>query len=96
MGSWQHWAHNLSWVLRAPPPSPALTWPLPAGVSVHVCNEHRYGYMNVPVKSHQELEDERVNFIHLILEALGEGWEPGAHLLLLAASPRAPSPRPQT
>ncbi|KAK2120387.1 hypothetical protein P7K49_001773 [Saguinus oedipus] len=44
------------------------------GVSVHVCNEHRYGYMNVPVKSHQGLEDERVNFIHLILEALGEGW----------------------
>lgn len=34
--------------------------------------------MNVPVKSHQGLEDERVNFVHLILEALGEGWEPGA------------------
>lgn len=30
--------------------------------------------MNVPVKSHQDLEDEKVNFIHLILEALGEGW----------------------
>lgn len=39
-----------------------------------MCNEHRYGYINVPVKSHQGLEDERVNFIHLILEALGEGW----------------------
>lgn len=66
---WQDWA------LRALPL--ALTQPLSAGVSVHVCNEHRYGYMNVPVKSHQELEDERVNFVHLILEALGEGWEPG-------------------
>lgn len=42
-----------------------------------MCNEHRYGYMNVPVKSHQGLEDERVNFIHLISEALGEGREPG-------------------
>lgn len=54
-------------------PTLALTGPFSAGVSVHVCNEHRYGYMNVPVKSHQGLEDERVNFIHLILEALGEG-----------------------
>ncbi|KAK2504241.1 hypothetical protein MC885_006424 [Smutsia gigantea] len=42
-------------------------------VSVHVCNKHRYGYINVPVKSHQGLEDERVNFIHLILEALVDG-----------------------
>lgn len=57
-------------------PALALTWPLSTGVTVHVCNEHRYGYMNVPVKSHQGLEDEKVNFIHLILEALGEGWEP--------------------
>ncbi|XP_016076722.1 PREDICTED: probable inactive glycosyltransferase 25 family member 3 isoform X3 [Miniopterus natalensis] len=66
------------------PPHPNYTWPFDdiivfayscqaAGVSVHVCNEHRYGYMNVPVKPHQELEDERVNFIHLILEALVDG-----------------------
>uniref|UniRef100_A0A2I3GCQ5 Cerebral endothelial cell adhesion molecule n=1 Tax=Nomascus leucogenys TaxID=61853 RepID=A0A2I3GCQ5_NOMLE len=63
----------LSWVLRAPPSTAALTQPVSAGVSVHVCNGHRYGYMNVPVKSHQGLEDERVNFIHLILEALVDG-----------------------
>ncbi|KAM5259150.1 inactive glycosyltransferase 25 family member 3 isoform 3-T3 [Hipposideros larvatus] len=66
------------------PPHPNYTWPFDdiivfayacqaAGVSVHVCNEHRYGYMNVPVKSHHELEDERINFIHLILEALVDG-----------------------
>ncbi|XP_007102452.2 inactive glycosyltransferase 25 family member 3 isoform X3 [Physeter macrocephalus] len=66
------------------PPHPNYTWPFDdiiifayacqaAGVSAHVCNEHRYGYMNVPVKSHQGLEDERVNFIHLILEALVDG-----------------------
>nr|XP_045739216.1 inactive glycosyltransferase 25 family member 3 isoform X3 [Mirounga angustirostris] len=66
------------------PPHPNYTWPFDdiivfayacqaAGVTVHVCNEHRYGYMNVPVKSHQGLEDERVNFIHLILEALVDG-----------------------
>ncbi|XP_068834909.1 inactive glycosyltransferase 25 family member 3 [Capricornis sumatraensis] len=66
------------------PPHPNYTWPFDdiivfayacqaAGVSVHVCNEQRYGYLNVPVKSHQGLEDERVNFIHLILEALVDG-----------------------
>lgn len=66
------------------PPHPNYTWPFDdiivfayacqaAGVTVHVCNEHRYGYMNVPVKSHQGLEDEKVNFIHLILEALVDG-----------------------
>ncbi|XP_052504776.1 inactive glycosyltransferase 25 family member 3 [Budorcas taxicolor] len=66
------------------PPHPNYTWPFDdiivfayacqaAGVSVHVCNEQRYGYLNVPVKSHQGLEDERVNFIHLILEALADG-----------------------
>uniref|UniRef100_A0ABI7YPB2 Glycosyl transferase family 25 domain-containing protein n=1 Tax=Felis catus TaxID=9685 RepID=A0ABI7YPB2_FELCA len=66
------------------PPHPNYTWPFDdiivfayscqaAGVAVHVCNKHRYGYMNVPVKSHQGLEDEKVNFIHLILEALVDG-----------------------
>lgn len=51
--------------------------------------------MNVPVKPHQGLEDEKVNFIHLILEALGEGQ--GASLLpLFPAAPCAPSPRPRT
>lgn len=29
--------------------------------------------MNVGVKPHQGLEEEKTNFIHLILEALGEG-----------------------
>ncbi|XP_077002356.1 inactive glycosyltransferase 25 family member 3 isoform X3 [Tamandua tetradactyla] len=75
------------------PPHPNYTWPFDdiivfayacqaAGVSVHVCNQHRYGYMNVAVKSHQGLEDERVNFIHLILEALVDGppMQPSAHV----------------
>lgn len=32
--------------------------------------------MNVAVKPHQGLEEEKTNFIHLILEALGEDWGP--------------------
>lgn len=43
-----------------------------AGAEVHVCNQQRFGYINVPVKAHQTLEDERANFVHLTLEAMGE------------------------
>lgn len=75
------------WALRSPPCRPALTRSLSTGVSVHVCNEQRYGYLNVPVQSHQGLEDERVNFIHLILEALGE-----AASWCCPSSPSLPAP----
>ncbi|XP_020821401.1 inactive glycosyltransferase 25 family member 3 isoform X1 [Phascolarctos cinereus] len=77
------------------PPHPNYTWPFDdiivfayscqaAGVLVHICNQHRFGYMNVPVKSHQGLEDEKVNFVHLILEALADGppMQPSAHVFL--------------
>ncbi|KAM9067583.1 inactive glycosyltransferase 25 family member 3 [Sarcophilus harrisii] len=83
------------------PPHPNYTWPFDdiivfayscqaAGVSVHVCNQHRFGYMNVPVKSHQGLEDEKINFVHLILEALVDGppMQPSAHVFL---SPKRPN-----
>lgn len=80
---------------ESPVPTPASTQSLSAGVSVYVCNEHRYGYMNVAVKSHQGLEDEKVNFIHLILEALGKGWEPVLPLAgWFPASPPCSFPRP--
>ncbi|KAM6182740.1 inactive glycosyltransferase 25 family member 3 isoform 3-T3 [Erethizon dorsatum] len=66
------------------PPHPNYTWPFDdiivfayaceaAGVSVYVCNEQRYGYMNVAVSPRQGLEDEKVNFIHLILQSLVDG-----------------------
>lgn len=54
----------------------------PAGVEVHVCNQHHFGYINVPVKAHQTLEDDHANFVHLTLEAMGEcpwverSWRP--------------------
>ncbi|XP_072488682.1 inactive glycosyltransferase 25 family member 3 isoform X2 [Notamacropus eugenii] len=82
------------------PPHLNYTWPFDdiivfayscqaAGVSVHVCNQHRFGYMNVPVKSHQGLEDEKVNFVHLILEALADGppMQPSAHVFLPPKNP---------
>nr|XP_044993599.1 inactive glycosyltransferase 25 family member 3 isoform X2 [Jaculus jaculus] len=83
------------------PPHPNYTWPFDdiivfahacqaAGVSVYVCNEHRYGYMNVAVKPHQGLEDEKINFIHLILEALVDGppMQASAHV---SRPPKKPS-----
>ncbi|XP_012876720.1 PREDICTED: probable inactive glycosyltransferase 25 family member 3 [Dipodomys ordii] len=83
------------------PPHPNYTWPFDdiivfaysceaAGVSVHVCNEHRFGYMNVAVQPHQGLEDEKVNFVHLILEALVDGppMQASAHV---SQPPKRPS-----
>nr|XP_027326948.2 inactive glycosyltransferase 25 family member 3 [Anas platyrhynchos] len=66
------------------PPHPNYTWAFDdiivfayscqeAGAEVHVCNQQRFGYINVPVKAHQTLEDERVNFVHLTLEAMVDG-----------------------
>ncbi|XP_012929130.1 probable inactive glycosyltransferase 25 family member 3 isoform X1 [Heterocephalus glaber] len=66
------------------PPHPNYTWPFDdiivfayaceaAGVPVYVCNQHRYGYMNVAVGPHEGLENEKVNFIHLVLQSLVDG-----------------------
>uniref|UniRef100_A0A3Q3AV41 Cerebral endothelial cell adhesion molecule n=1 Tax=Kryptolebias marmoratus TaxID=37003 RepID=A0A3Q3AV41_KRYMA len=33
----------------------------------------RYGYLNVPAKPHQTLEDDRLNFVHVHLESMIEG-----------------------
>ncbi|KAF1474772.1 putative inactive glycosyltransferase 25 family member 3, partial [Pygoscelis antarcticus] len=56
-----------------------------AGVEVHVCNQQRFGYINVPVKAHQTLEDERANFVHLTLEAMVDGppMQRSRHISLL-------------
>ncbi|CAM5102917.1 unnamed protein product [Natator depressus] len=77
------------------PPHPNYTWPFDdiivfayscqaAGVQIYVCNQERFGYINVPVKSHQTLEDEHINFVHLILEAMVDGppMYPSEHVSL--------------
>ncbi|XP_006119070.2 inactive glycosyltransferase 25 family member 3 isoform X1 [Pelodiscus sinensis] len=77
------------------PPHPNYTWPFDdiivfafscqaAGVQIYVCNQERFGYINVPVKPHQTLEDERINFVHLILEAMVDGppMYPSEHVSL--------------
>lgn len=44
-----------------------------AEIQMYVCNKERYGYLNVPPKPHQTLEDDRINFVHLHLESMIDG-----------------------
>ncbi|XP_015682890.1 probable inactive glycosyltransferase 25 family member 3 [Protobothrops mucrosquamatus] len=41
------------------------------GAEMFLCNQERFGYINVPMASHQTLEEEQTQFVHLILEAIG-------------------------
>ncbi|XP_005992172.1 procollagen galactosyltransferase 1 isoform X1 [Latimeria chalumnae] len=42
-------------------------------IQPYICNKKRYGYINVPVKPQQSLEDDHLNFVHLMVDALIEG-----------------------
>ncbi|XP_037554097.1 procollagen galactosyltransferase 2 [Nematolebias whitei] len=63
------------------PPHPDYSWAFDdimvfafsarqAGVQMYVCNKEHYGFLPVPLKPQQSVEDERENFIHTITEAL--------------------------
>ncbi|XP_077463352.1 procollagen galactosyltransferase 2 [Stigmatopora argus] len=63
------------------PPHPDYSWAFDdimvfafsarqAGVQLHVCNREHYGFLPVPLKAHQSVDDERESFIHTITEAL--------------------------
>lgn len=41
-------------------------------VQMHVCNREHYGFLPVPLKAQQTVEDESESFIHTITEALSE------------------------
>ncbi|XP_067086553.1 procollagen galactosyltransferase 2 [Osmerus mordax] len=41
-----------------------------AGVQMHVCNREHYGFLPVPLKAHQNLEEEKESFTHTITEAM--------------------------
>lgn len=42
------------------------------GVQMYVCNRENYGFLPVPLKAQQNVEDESESFIHTITEALSE------------------------
>ncbi|XP_061682146.1 procollagen galactosyltransferase 2 isoform X1 [Syngnathoides biaculeatus] len=74
------------------PPHPDYSWAFDdimvfafsarqAGVQLHVCNREHYGFLPVPLKSHQSVEDERESFIHTATEALiDHNIDPSEHL----------------
>lgn len=39
---------------------------------MHVCNREHYGFLPVPLKAQQNVDDESESFIHTITEALSE------------------------
>ncbi|MED6253595.1 Procollagen galactosyltransferase 2 [Ataeniobius toweri] len=65
------------------PPHPDYSWAFDdimvfafsarqAGVQMYVCNRDHYGFLPVPLKAQQNVEDETESFIHTITEALIE------------------------
>jgi len=42
------------------------------GVSMYILNTDFYGYMQIPMESQDTLDEEREQFLHLCLEAIGK------------------------
>ncbi|KGL76376.1 Procollagen galactosyltransferase 2, partial [Tinamus guttatus] len=41
-----------------------------AGIQMFVCNREHYGFLPMPLKSHQSLQEETENFVHTLIEAM--------------------------
>uniref|UniRef100_A0A8C6SBZ4 Collagen beta(1-O)galactosyltransferase 2 n=1 Tax=Neogobius melanostomus TaxID=47308 RepID=A0A8C6SBZ4_9GOBI len=65
------------------PPHPDYSWAFDdimvfafsarqAGVQMYVCNREHYGFLPVPLKAQQNVDDESESFIHTITEALSK------------------------
>ncbi|CAB1455019.1 unnamed protein product, partial [Pleuronectes platessa] len=65
------------------PPHPDYSWAFDdimvfafsarqVGVQMYVCNKEHYGFLPVPLKAQQSVEEERESFVHTITEALIE------------------------
>ncbi|XP_058015603.1 inactive glycosyltransferase 25 family member 3 [Ahaetulla prasina] len=83
------------------PPHPTYAWPFDdinvfayscqvAGAEMFLCNQERFGYINVPMGSHQTLEEEEIQFVHLVLEAIVDG-PPMARSRHLYVPPKHPT-----
>ncbi|XP_060697509.1 procollagen galactosyltransferase 1 isoform X2 [Hemiscyllium ocellatum] len=66
------------------PPHPEFSWSFDdiivfafscraAEVQMYVCNKERYGFINVPAKPESTLEDDHLNFVHIMLDAMIDG-----------------------
>uniref|UniRef100_A0A8C5RTI2 Cerebral endothelial cell adhesion molecule n=1 Tax=Laticauda laticaudata TaxID=8630 RepID=A0A8C5RTI2_LATLA len=83
------------------PPHPTYAWPFDdinvfayscqvAGAEMFLCNQERFGYINVPMGSRQTLEEEEIQFVHLVLEAIVDG-PPMARSRHLYVPPKHPT-----
>uniref|UniRef100_A0AAR2K8R9 Glycosyl transferase family 25 domain-containing protein n=1 Tax=Pygocentrus nattereri TaxID=42514 RepID=A0AAR2K8R9_PYGNA len=65
------------------PPHPDYSWAFDdimvfafsarqADVQMHVCNREHYGFLPIPLKAHQSVEDEEESFTHTVTEALSK------------------------
>ncbi|XP_072130390.1 procollagen galactosyltransferase 2-like [Mobula birostris] len=63
------------------PPHPDYTWAFDdiivfsfsckmAGIQMHICNRELYGYLPVPLKAQQFLEEDVETFVHILLERM--------------------------
>ncbi|XP_077308782.1 procollagen galactosyltransferase 2 [Lithobates pipiens] len=63
------------------PPHPDFTWSFDdiiifafscrqAGIQMYICNKEHYGYLPVPLKPYQTLEDDIESFAHVLTEAM--------------------------
>ena len=43
-----------------------------AGIQMYLCNREHYGYLPIPLKPQQTLEEEVENLIHVQTEAMSE------------------------
>ncbi|XP_067156513.1 procollagen galactosyltransferase 2 isoform X1 [Apteryx mantelli] len=41
-----------------------------AGIQMFICNREHYGFLPMPLKSHQTLQEETENFVHTLIEAM--------------------------
>ncbi|CAL1593921.1 unnamed protein product [Knipowitschia caucasica] len=81
------------------PPHPDYSWAFDdimvfafsarqAGVQMYVCNREHYGFLPVPLKAQQNVDDERESFIHTITEALIDyDIEPSEYLRVPPSQP---------
>ncbi|NXO66627.1 GT252 galactosyltransferase, partial [Phainopepla nitens] len=44
-----------------------------AGVQMFICNREHYGFLPMPLKPQQSLQEEAENFVHTLIEAMSEG-----------------------
>uniref|UniRef100_A0AAY4BAM5 Glycosyl transferase family 25 domain-containing protein n=1 Tax=Denticeps clupeoides TaxID=299321 RepID=A0AAY4BAM5_9TELE len=81
------------------PPHPNYSWALDdimvfafstrhADVQMYICNREHYGYLPVPLKPQQTVEDEEESFLHTITEAMIHHDIPPSEYLYTAPNPQ--------